>query len=239
MKITEIIAALFLATGLLGGLLGAGYFVGQGLTSIGAKERFVTVKGLAERAVLADSASAGFNLQASGNDLAQLYKELEAQQKKLAELLASKGFATSNINLGVFSSSTTSSEDRKNDPSLPMYQVSATVLVSDNDVQKIASLVAEGNQLMIQAGGYIVGVYANYAFGGLSAIRAEMIAEATKDARNAAQQFAADSGSKVGAIRNASQGVFSIGTVGGDYDDSTQINKRVRVVTTVDYYLKD
>ena len=70
-------------------------------------------------------------------------------------------------------------------------------------------------------------------------MRAEMIAAATKDARNAAVQFAMDSGSKVGSIRNASQGVFQITAPGQDSDDVRSVRKNVRVVTTVDYELKD
>ena len=74
-----------------------------------------------------------------------------------------------------------------------------------------------------------------FLFTGLDAIKPEMIAEATADARNAAQQFAEDSGSQVGQIRQATQGYFSI----EDLDSYTPNIKRVRVVTTIDYALKD
>ena len=73
-----------------------------------------------------------------------------------------------------------------------------------------------------------------FLFTGLDAIKPDMIAEATADARNAAQQFAEDSGSGVGGIRQATQGYFSI----EDLDSYTPHIKRIRVVTTVDYALE-
>ena len=74
-----------------------------------------------------------------------------------------------------------------------------------------------------------------YLFTALDQIKPEMIAEATRDARSAAQQFAEDSGSKVGAIRNAQQGYFSI----EDRDRFSPEQKTVRVVTTIEYFLED
>ena len=74
-----------------------------------------------------------------------------------------------------------------------------------------------------------------FAFTGLNEIKPAMIAEATRNARSAAKQFANDSGSQVGGIRRATQGYFSL----QDRDQYTPEIKRVRVVTTVDYFLKD
>ena len=62
-----------------------------------------------------------------------------------------------------------------------------------------------------------------------------MIAEATRDARRSAEQFAGDSGSQVGGIRNAQQGYFSI----QDRDKFSPEFKKIRVVTTVQFFLED
>lgn len=95
------------------------------------------------------------------------------------------------------------------------------------------------NALQMATQGAIADSNVSYSFNGIGKLRAEMIAAATKDARNAALQFAADSGSQVGSIRNASQGVFQILANGSDSDDGNVMNKTVRVVTTVTYELRD
>ncbi|MGB8479789.1 MAG: hypothetical protein WCE63_13305 [Acidobacteriaceae bacterium] len=88
---------------------------------------------------------------------------------------------------------------------------------------------------------------ASYVFTGLNSIKPEMITEATRNARAAAERFAADSGSKVGTIRTAEQGLFTISSAdaaagsdngNGGYQADASIRKSVRVVTTVQYYLQ-
>lgn len=100
-------------------------------------------------------------------------------------------------------------------------------------------MVATLNELQISTDGAIADSKIAYRFNGIGALRAEMIAAATKDARNAALQFATDSGSQVGSISDASQGVFQILASGSDEDDPAAMNKTVRVVTTVTYELVD
>ena len=125
--------------------------------------------------------------------------------------------------------------------------------VSSNDVDKIAKEGPEDAAQLLQAGIIVVGGYGQgmrYVFNGLNALKPDMITEATKNARASADRFAADSGSEVGSIRSANQGIFSItaadsgsgmapgedgGGQGGNPDAS--IMKKVRVVATVDYYL--
>ena len=81
----------------------------------------------------------------------------------------------------------------------------------------------------------------SYVFTGLNEIKPDMIAEATRAAREGAQRFAEDSGSTVGVIRQANQGVFTIGPLEGwsDYNADGAIEKRVRVVSTIDFFLRD
>jgi len=88
-----------------------------------------------------------------------------------------------------------------------------------------------------------------YKFTGLNSIKPDMITEATRNARSAADRFASDSGSKVGSIRQANQGVFSIlpadqagdagepGEFGGNSGGASSLMKTVRIVTSVQYYL--
>ena len=117
----------------------------------------------------------------------------------------------------------------------PRYSAQATVTLRSTRVDAVESAMRRAGELVSQgivlSGGY--GAGAQYFFTGLHAVKPEMIAEATQNARKAAEQFARDSSSGVGAIRNAQQGFFSI----EDRDPFTPQLKKVRVVTTVDYYL--
>jgi hypothetical protein len=134
--------------------------------------------------------------------------------------------------------------------------VQQTVTVQSTDVDKVAAANAKTADL-IRAGvviqsGQGQGSGVSYSFNGLNALKPDMITEATKNARASADRFAADSGSQVGAIRSAEQGVFSIsaanagsstGEDGNQYTADQQaqgsIMKKVRVVSTIDYYLED
>ena len=140
-----------------------------------------------------------------------------------------------------------------NNPTGPRYVVQQTVTVHSSDVDKIARAGQKTAEL-VQAGIVVGGGYGQgiaYRFNGLNALKPDMITEATKNARAAADRFAADSGSQVGAIRSANQGVFSIsaadGTEGaivaldeggtGMPNSDSSMMKKVRVVSTIDYYL--
>ena len=127
-----------------------------------------------------------------------------------------------------------------------------TVTVSSADVDKVAKAGQKTAQLL-QAGIIVIGGYGQgirYVFNGLNALKPDMITEATKNARASADRFAADSGSEVGSIRSANQGVFSIsaadgggpgggeeGGGGGATNPDASIMEKVRVVATIDYYL--
>jgi hypothetical protein len=97
--------------------------------------------------------------------------------------------------------------------------------------EKAGELIGKGIVLV----GENYGRTTEFLFTGLNDIKPAMIQEATKNAHTAAEQFAKDSGSKVGKIKNASQGLFTI----TDRDMNTPDKKNVRVVTTVEYYLND
>ncbi|MCC7967919.1 SIMPL domain-containing protein, partial [Escherichia coli] len=143
------------------------------------------------------------------------------------------------ITLGQWTSKRTDSFYLKDDPTMPRYNADGSVTIKTHNVAAVEKVVAKLNELQVATEGAIAESKVAYRFNGIGALRAEMIAAATKDARNAALQFATDSGSQVGSISDASQGVFQIFASGSDEDDPTAINKTVRVVTTVTYALQD
>ena len=118
------------------------------------------------------------------------------------------------------------------------YNLTSIITVSSQQVELVRNLIAEQGELLDKGVAIVSGEYntqVNYLFTGLNDLKPDMIAEATRNAREAAQQFATDSDSKLGKIKTASQGQFSI----SDRDQYTPYLKTVRVVTSVVYYLKD
>ncbi len=217
------------------GIAFAGAAVGNALLAARSAERVVTVKGLAEREVPADLVLWPIVFQARGDELAGVHAEIEADTGKVTAFLRARGFEPDEL---------TRTEPRVTDHGLgrsdhvrERFSIQATLAVRSQQVEKVqAARQAIGE--LIGSGVELVQSYewtTQYLFTGLEAIKPEMIAEATRDARRAAQQFAEDSGSRVGSIRNATQGYFSI----GDRDAFSPQRKRVRVVTTVQYFLAD
>jgi hypothetical protein len=115
------------------------------------------------------------------------------------------------------------------------YQVESVITVVSSQVEKVMQLMNSQAELMKQ--GIAIGedyrYQTQFEFTQLNELKPQMIEEATRNARAVAQKFADDSKSKLGGIRRANQGQFSISS-----DSNTPQLKRVRVVTTVDYFLK-
>jgi hypothetical protein len=118
------------------------------------------------------------------------------------------------------------------------YNVTSILTVTSPKVDLVRKLNTSQSDLLKQGIAITGGDYrfqTQYLFTGLNEIKPQMIENATKNARVTAQKFAEDSNSKLGKIRTAYQGQFSI----TDRDANTPYIKNVRVVTTVDYYLND
>jgi hypothetical protein len=239
---------------LLLGLVLGGWLLGTEIKETRLSDRFVTVKGLVERTVKSDSAVWPVTFKEAGNDLQQVYAKSEEDRGATLKFFAAQGITPQEISMGQIQvTDKQANEYGGNNNSGPRYIVQQTVTVSSNDVDKIAKAGQKTAQLL-QAGIIVVGGYGQgirYVFNGLNALKPDMITEATKNARASADRFAADSGSQVGSIRSANQGVFSIsaadateggivaqdeGGTGTPNSDSS-IMKKVRVVSTVDYYL--
>ncbi|HET8726158.1 MAG TPA: SIMPL domain-containing protein [Alphaproteobacteria bacterium] len=208
-------------------------------------DRYVTVKGVAERSVKADLALWPLRFVATGNDLSSVQDKIEADTNTVTNFLTRAGTPAEEIELQGLEVTDLLAQAYRSGPVESRFIVAQTLLVRSADVdrikatsQRIGELVSAGvvlsNEMMPLAGPY-------YAFTGLNDIKPGMIAEATRNARAGAEQFAADSGSAVGGIRRANQGVFQIlaqnDTPG--LDEAKQINKTVRVVSTLDFYLTD
>lgn len=229
-------AAAILGICLLLGLTIFGALVGQALYRTRAAERYVTVKGLSEREVPADLVLWPIVYTVTGNDLAELQARVEEDAGKVRAFLTGLGFDGSEMSLSAPRIMDREGQGYPNQP-VDRYQVESTLTLRTSKIEPARAAIERSGDLVKQ-GVTLIRSYeytTQYLFTGLEAIKPEMIAEATRDARRAAQQFADDSGSRVGAIRKAQQGYFSI----EDRDPFSPEHKTVRVVTTVEYFLAD
>jgi hypothetical protein len=229
----RVIAAALLALG----VAAAGGLVGHGLFEARATERTVTVKGLSEREVEADLAFWPITFTATANDLAAAQARIDRDAGRIRAFLRERGFEDAEIQSGPPTVTDRMAEGGFGNQPLERYVVRGLLTVRSPKVAKVRE--ASGDTAQLVAGGVaLVRDYdarTQYLFTHLETIKPEMIVEATRDARSAAEQFARDSGSRVGAIRTAQQGYFSI----EDRDAFSPERKRVRVVTTVQYLLED
>ncbi len=219
------------------GLLALGLCIRSGLRSFTDRDRKVEVRGLATREVPANKVTWPIVFKQVGNDLPAVYSQSATTGQTIVKFLKDNGIADSEISIGA-PSVTDLSTDRYNNQPIPYkFSVTTIVTVSSSQVDKVRTLINRQGELL-QKGIAVQNDYANritYSFTNLNDIKPEMIAEATKAARDAAKKFADDSGSKVGKIRSARQGQFSI----DDRDEYTPYIKIVRVVTTLTYALDD
>jgi uncharacterized protein len=236
-RLDFLLAALLLAAG----IAGAGYFVGQTLYNSQVAINVAEVKGLAERRVEADRAFWSIQYTVDGSDRAELprlYTESEAAKKKIVDLLLENGFEAAELSPGVIDFSTEEFRDDSQKLVDQKFRLTGSIDVETLKVRKVAEMRAKLNTLVAQ-GLSITNNAPGYHFTKLNAIKPEMVKEATTNARAAANEFAENAGVKVGGIKDAQQGGFLIRDVGQEYGDTTRIEKDVRVVTTITFYLTD
>lgn len=236
-NVTNIIIAIILAFG----LIGTGYFIKHGLISINSADRYVTVKGLAEQDVKADLAIWAIQFKVANNILDEAKAELNRQSTLIETFLKNNDIKANEISNNRITINDALANQYQGNRVATRYAIDKTILVRTTNVdavkiasQKIGDLISEGVLI-----GY--GAIPQYSYTKLNSIKPQMIADATKNARASAQQFANDSGASVGAIKSATQGYFSINArdnVAGSSAGSA-LNKRVRVVSTVQYYIND
>jgi len=228
---SKILAALILG----GGFALSGYFIANGLTVSRQYNRFVEVKGLAERVVKADEAIWTLNIKLVNNDLPALYLSLDDAQNKMRQFLNKQGFKDTEI-----STNPVMVVDNRTFPQsqdLPRYSADTGLTVSTTNIDEIATAVQKTGDL-VQQGIVVTSSSAMYRYNKLNTIKPDMLDEATKSANETAQSFAKNAQASLGYIRSATQGLFTITDANSSYDSGNAIMKKVRVVTTVEYQLK-
>lgn len=241
MAMTRLLAALLIGIGLALG----GWFVGSGFVKSRLGVRSVTVKGLAERDVRADLALWPLRFVATGNVLADVRAKIVADEAAVRQFVTAAGLKAASVEVTSFEVTDALAQIYRSGPVESRFVVAETLVLRSTDIDGVAALAQRVGELIAAGvvlsndGGAASGPV--YLFTGLNDAKPEMVAEATRNARASAEQFATDSGSRLGAIRSASQGVFQIlaRDEAPGLMEPSQIAKRLRVVSTVEYFLAD
>ena len=219
------------------GLIIMGACIADGLTSAFQSDRIVTVKGLSEREVPADKVTWPLVYKELGNEPAEMYNRLATKNRQVIDFLKEKGISENEISESAIQVSDRQADSYDQNNILYRYKATSVITVTSSQVELIRKIMQSQSELMKMGIALITEEYGTntvkYEFTGLNEIKPDMIEESTKNARATAEKFAKDSDSKLGKIRKASQGQFSI----DNRDANTPYIKRIRVVSTIEYYI--
>ena len=216
------------------GIALAGVFVGNAIRANAQNQRFIEVRGLAEKVVKADRAAWALRYQASGDDMAGVMSELGRQQQLVLRFLTERGFKTESIGTSPVAVQDNWASGRQ---ARNRYTVRSGVTLTSSDVDAVQRAETEINEL-VKAGVVLDFPNLRYIFTDLNAIKPAMLTEATTNAKQAAESFARDSNARILGLRSATQGLFSIATPLADYDEAGSVMKKVRVVTRMQYRIE-
>lgn len=220
---------------LAGGLVIGGYLMGDGLVRMKQADRAVTVRGLAEREVTADLATWTIAYSAKGSDLQSAQAKADSDTRAIRAFFGELGFDGDAVQ------PTGANVSQYTNEGVTTYTVKQRMSLRTIDIKKAQAAIKRQFDLVKQGVELEEGSGMAFTYTKLNAIKPPMIAEATKDARKSAEQFAQDSGTGVGPIKSATQGYFEVtardGESSGEWGVADTPFKKVRVVTTVEYYL--
>lgn len=220
------------------GMIAMGVIVGSSAIRFKEYERVVTVKGLAERDVPADIAVWPIRFAVANNDLTDLYASIQANTKEIVSYLQASGFTAAEITTAPPIVTDKFAQEYSGQEINMRYTAQQVITVYSNKIDAVRA--SQGNltelgKKGIALGGNEYNQKAQFLFTGLNDIKPAMVEEAARNARSVAEQFASDAKSRVGKLKTANQGQFTI----EDRDSNTPYLKKVRVVSTVEYYLVD
>ena len=234
------VQALILGAALIAGLFLLGHTLGGSIIKYKSLERTVVVKGLSEKEVSADIVMWPIVYLRASNDLSQLYVDLDSDTKSIRRFLMANGFTADEISVSapVITDKVAEQDYGTEDKIAYRYSAVQTLTLYSKNIAKARQAMTKITSLgkggiSFKAGSYEAKI--EYIYTKLNDIKPQMLKEATKNARLSAQTFAVDSQSSLGKIKSARQGRFSISS----RDANTPYIKKVRIVSTVEYYLSD
>ena len=215
-----------------------GMCIKAGIDDFADNDRNVTVKGLAEKEVEADKVTWPIPTKELGNDLPELYSRINATTQKVKTFLKQHGLKDEEISVNAPVVIDLNADQYNNNLRAFRYNITSTITVTSRNVKLVRNIMARQGELLKQGVAVVDGGYENrttYEFVSFQQMKPQMMQEARKNAETTAEQFAKNSKSSLDKIMHADQGQFSI----DDRDQNTPYIKKVRVVTTVTYSLKD
>lgn len=233
MKNSGIIPSLLIAVA----IVVLGLCLKAGIDDFSHRDRAVTVRGLCEKEVMANKVTWPIVTKEMGNELTAIYDKIQRNNAAILAFLKNNGIEDSEVSVNPPAVNDRMANSYSNENVRYRYNVTNVIVVTSSKVDKIRKLIDAQTELLKQ-GIALTEDYeylTTYEYTDLNSIKPEMIAEATRNAREAANKFAADSDSRLGKIKTATQGQFSI----TDRDQYTPYIKNIRIVTYVDYYLED
>lgn len=238
MKLPKFDSHITAATLIALGIVCLGLCIKAGINDFTNKDRRVVVKGLAEKEVNADKVTWPIRSNELGNDLAELYDRIGDTQTKIKRFLLANGVKESEISLGAPKVVDLKADQYSSEQKSYRYKITSTLTVTSSNVELVRGIISRQGELL-KDGVAVVGADYEapvvYEYTAFKDMKPKMMEEAIANAETTAQQFAKNSKSRVGKIISADQGQFSI----EDRDTETPHIKKVRVVTTVTYSLKD
>ena len=234
MKENRIIAAAVLAVG----IVCLGWFIKSGIDDFANKDRKVNVKGLAETEVEADKVTWPIVSKEVGNDLPELYNRVGVTQQKIKAFLVRNGIKETELTQNAPQVVDLQAREYSDNNKQYRYIITSVIIVTSGDVKKVRGILARQGDLLKEGVAIVDGGYDNpvrYEFVSFKEMKPKMMQEAIENAEKTAQQFAENSHSRLDKIVSADQGQFSM----DNRDENTPYIKKVRVVTTVTYSLKD
>ena len=230
MKENRLMAAAVIAVG----IICLGWFVKAGIDNFANKDRHVTVKGLAEREVPADKVTWSIGTKVTGNDLPVLYESINLQLDKIKAFLKQNGLDEKEITVNPPSINDLEAREWGQNNKNFRYIISTTITVATGKVEQVNKAIFRQAELLKQ-GVAIENSDAQYEYASFQQMKPEMMTEAIRNAQKTAEQFAQASNARLGEIQTAGQGQFEI----DNRDENTPYIKKLRVVTTITYSLKD
>jgi hypothetical protein len=227
---------LFSGLCIMAGLVVLGIMIPTAVTKYRSFDRTVNVKGLCEKEVKADKVIWPIVYKVMSDNIHSIYDQTDAGNAVIVDFLSSGGLSEDEITVSVPQISDKLANEYGDNNRAFRYIAKNVVTVCTSDVEKVLALMANQSDLLkkgVVAAGNDWENPVEFKYEGLNGIKPQMIEEATQNARETAEKFAKDSDSRLGKIKTANQGTFTI----EDRDSNTPYIKRVRVVTSVTYYL--